>query len=195
MGIARVEMLGKNDLDLVPPEEAELFMANDQQVLINKEPLDIPEEPLETRFKGMRTLHTRKIPILDEQGNPQYLLGISEDITERKQAEAMLAQERNLLQTVIDTLPDSIYAKDTESRFTLANLTEIQLNGATTFEDLRGKNDFDRYPRELAEQYFAAEQPVLRRPRSHGQSSLAFVDQGSPARQSGPHRRVGGHDA
>jgi PAS domain S-box-containing protein len=88
MGFSRAEMLGKNDLDIVPLEEAELFMASDRQVLIDKEPLDIPEESLETRFKGIRTLHTRKIPILDQQGNAQYLLGISEDITDSKQAEA-----------------------------------------------------------------------------------------------------------
>ncbi len=137
---------------------------------------------------------------------------MTEDITERKQAELRLQellekvqQSEQLMRTLIDTLPDSIYAKDTESRFTLANLTEIQLNGATTFEDLRGKNDFDRYPRELAEQYFATEQPVLRDGIAlinheergldrAGQSSLAFVDQGSPARQSGPHHRAGGHD-
>jgi signal transduction histidine kinase len=45
---------------------------------------DIPEEPIKTRFKGVRFLHTKKVPICDAEGNPQYLLGISEDITERK---------------------------------------------------------------------------------------------------------------
>ncbi len=51
--------------------------------------LDIPEEPIATK-NGQRWLHTRKVPLLDEAGRPRYLLGISEDITERKRnAEAL----------------------------------------------------------------------------------------------------------
>jgi signal transduction histidine kinase len=54
--------------------------------------VDIPEEPIQTKHRGLRLLHTKKIPILDEKGRPQYLLGISEDITERKQAEEQIRQ-------------------------------------------------------------------------------------------------------
>ncbi len=48
--------------------------------------LDIPEETIQTA-NGERIFHTKKIPLNDEQGRPEYLLGISEDITERKRAE------------------------------------------------------------------------------------------------------------
>jgi light-regulated signal transduction histidine kinase (bacteriophytochrome) len=48
--------------------------------------VDVPEEPIQTK-RGLRWLHTRKVPILDDHGLPAYLLGISEDITERKRAE------------------------------------------------------------------------------------------------------------
>ncbi len=66
-----------------------------------------------------------------------------------------------LLRTLIDTLPERIFAKDLQSRFTLANASEIRLDGAASFEELRGKTDFDIYPRELAQQYFDDEQPIL----------------------------------
>jgi signal transduction histidine kinase len=59
--------------------------------------LDIPEEAIQTRFKGTRILHTKKIPIRDSQGQPQYILGISEDITEKKRVDEeriRLAQEQ-----------------------------------------------------------------------------------------------------
>jgi light-regulated signal transduction histidine kinase (bacteriophytochrome) len=49
--------------------------------------LDIPEEPIETG-RGRRWLHTKKVPIKDDAGGPVFLLGISEDITQRK-AEAL----------------------------------------------------------------------------------------------------------
>jgi two-component system cell cycle sensor histidine kinase/response regulator CckA len=85
LGLGREAMLGKNDYDFFSREQAEFFRAKDQEVLRSKALLDIPEEPIQTS-RGQRWLHTRKIPILDADGTPRYLLGISEDITERKQA-------------------------------------------------------------------------------------------------------------
>ena len=87
--------------------------------------------------------------------------GSLEDITERKQAEALLEEERNLLRTMIDHIPDLIYVKDAKSRFMLANLATLHSLGLTELRDLIGKTDFDLHPRELAEQYFADEQAIF----------------------------------
>lgn len=86
LGIPRAQLLGKNDHDLFPRSEADFFTAKDRLVLQQKSLLDIPEEPLDTKAKGTRILHTKKIPILDERGEPRFLLGISEDITEQRKA-------------------------------------------------------------------------------------------------------------
>jgi transcriptional regulator with GAF, ATPase, and Fis domain len=51
--------------------------------------LDIPEEPIQTAKQGQRLLHTKKVCIRGADGNTKYLLGISEDITERKQSESL----------------------------------------------------------------------------------------------------------
>ncbi|MCO5168427.1 MAG: ATP-binding protein [Planctomycetes bacterium] len=88
LGYTREELLGRSDHDFFPPEEAAFFEAKDRAVLAGGALVDIPEEPIHTRRRGVRYLHTKKIPLLDEAGRPAYLLGISEDITERKQAEA-----------------------------------------------------------------------------------------------------------
>jgi len=87
LGYSREELIGKNDYDFFPKEEAEFFTAKDREVLKKGELLDIPQESVKTRYKGERILHTKKIPILDQTGQPKYLLGISEDITESKEAE------------------------------------------------------------------------------------------------------------
>ena len=155
------EMIGKNDYDFFPKEEADAFVAKDREVLEGDVMVDIAEEPLQSRHQGLRWLHTRKIPLRDEQGNPQYLLGISEDITDRKRATDALAAERNLIRTLIDTIPDLIYAKDVESRFILANMSTAQQMGAATADDLLGKSDLDFYPRDLAVQYLASERPIV----------------------------------
>jgi PAS domain S-box-containing protein len=87
LGYSREELIGKSDYDFFPEQEADFFTAMDRQVLQRGHLLDIPEEPIETRRKGRRLLHTKKVPINSDNGTPQYLLGISEDITERKDIE------------------------------------------------------------------------------------------------------------
>src|SRR5215831_11988341 len=88
LGWPRAELLGKTDHDFYPKQEADFFHEKDRETLRNKVLVDIPEEPIHTRAHGLRWLHTKKVPILDERGEPKYLLGISEDITARKTSEA-----------------------------------------------------------------------------------------------------------
>lgn len=86
LGIPRSEMLGKSDFDFFPVEQAQYFVEADRRVLTRERVVDIPEEPIQTR-SGIRYLHTRKIPIFNKEGQAEYLLGVSEDITERKERE------------------------------------------------------------------------------------------------------------
>jgi PAS domain S-box-containing protein len=94
LGYNRKVLLGKNNLDLFPPEQAAHFMAKDREVLDGEVGmLDIPEEPIQTAKKGQRLLHTRKVCIRGADGITKYLLGISEDITERKRAEEQIRKD------------------------------------------------------------------------------------------------------
>ncbi len=87
--------------------------------------------------------------------------GIIRDVTERKQVEQALAEERNLLRTFIDNMPSLAYAKDLQGRFIVAN-PAIARSFETSLENLIGKSDFDFHPRRLAEQFYAREQEMLR---------------------------------
>jgi PAS domain S-box-containing protein len=89
LGVTRDQLIGKNDHDFFPAEQAEAFIAADRETLRGGAPVDIPEEPIQTPT-GTRWLHTKKVPIHDWLGQPKYLLGISEDITERREQEAAL---------------------------------------------------------------------------------------------------------
>jgi PAS domain S-box-containing protein len=84
LGCDREALLGKNDRDLFPPEQAAFFVARDREVLESGAFLDILEEPVLTARNGERLLHTRKVCIKGSDGKAKYLLGISEDITERR---------------------------------------------------------------------------------------------------------------
>ncbi|MGD0037328.1 MAG: PAS domain S-box protein [Bacteroidota bacterium] len=91
----------------------------------------------------------------------------------RKQTEDALATERNLLHTLIDSLPDRIYVKDTESRFLLNNLAHIRYLGAESQEEVTGKTDFDFRPSELATRYWSDDQHVI-------QSGEALINREEP---------------
>ena len=74
------------------------------------------------------------------------LQALGTDATERKRAERekmevqeKLSRERYLLRTLIDHLPDSIYVKDTQSRFIITNRAELSLIGAKSEEETIGK--------------------------------------------------------
>ena len=92
LGVARAALMGKNDHDFFPKEQADFFVAKDRKVLERGTVEDIPEEPIETP-QGRRWLHTRKIPILDALGEPRHLLGVSVDITEQKLARDELQEQ------------------------------------------------------------------------------------------------------
>ncbi|HEY8040486.1 MAG TPA: ATP-binding protein [Polyangiaceae bacterium] len=93
LGLRRGDLVGKNDFDFFPREQAEFFQARDRETLAGKAVVDIPEEPIQTP-RGERWLHTRKVPVLDANGLPAYLLGISEDITESRAAAAAVRRAK-----------------------------------------------------------------------------------------------------
>ncbi|HET6283870.1 MAG TPA: sigma 54-interacting transcriptional regulator [Polyangia bacterium] len=101
LGWSREQMLGKTDHDFYPKEEADFFQAKDRETFARGELVHVAEEPITTRHQGIRWLHTKKVPVY-EGTEPLYVLGISEDITERKLAEERArALERELSAVVL----------------------------------------------------------------------------------------------
>ena len=86
LGIPRQSLVGKSDYDFFPKEQADFFTAKDREVLASSDVLNIAEEEL-TSGGVTRILRTRKIGLRGPDGKPQYLIGISDDITEQKQTE------------------------------------------------------------------------------------------------------------
>ena len=92
LGLSPAEVIGKIDADFLPPEQADFVLAKDREVLDAGRQVDIPEQRIESQHLGTRILHTMKMPILDERGEPKFLLGISSDITASKLAEQALLE-------------------------------------------------------------------------------------------------------
>ena len=90
----------------------------------------------------------------------KVFVGIS-DITERRKAEAALAAERDLFQALLDNIPDTIYFKDTASRFTRINRAQANILGVAEPRDAIGKTDMDFQASDLAQSFYEEEQQIV----------------------------------
>lgn len=97
LGYARNDLIGKNDYDLFPTEQADGFTRNDRLVLQSHQLLETRGEKVKTASGETRWLHTFKIGLYDQQQQPSYLLGASLDITDRKHAEDSLRESEHKL--------------------------------------------------------------------------------------------------
>ena len=86
---------------------------------------------------------------------------LRERFANREQIEMVLERERLILQTVVENIPDAIYAKDTAGRKILANPADVRHSRRKSAAELIGKTDFDLYPPEIAAGYVADDQTVL----------------------------------
>jgi two-component system, sensor histidine kinase and response regulator len=115
-----------------------------------------------------------KTAVQDVGGKVIGIQGICWDVTARKLAEEELAYERYLLHSLMDTIPDSIYFKDRESRFIRINkamrlrkeiIDPANKRDAIAFSDPAeavGKTDFDFFTEEHARQAYEDEQEIMR---------------------------------
>lgn len=110
---------------------------------------------------GWRWWSARGKALRNEHGIAYKMIGSITDITEQKQAEDAISNERSLLRTIIDLIPDAIYAIDIKGRKILANAKEIELCGKNSEDEIIGKTDFDLYPVIEAQRYYEEDQIII----------------------------------
>jgi len=84
------------------------------------------------------------------------------EVTERKRAEEVLAQQQDLLQSLMDKIPDHIYFKDVNSRFIRVNRAMAEWTGMKQPAAMIGQTDFHIFSTEHAQQAYDDEQAVMR---------------------------------
>ncbi|WP_413166765.1 PAS domain S-box protein [Capilliphycus salinus ALCB114379] len=153
-GLKSEQVIGKTVHQLFPPEQAKRMVQQDQEALNWGMMLDIPEEPVHSHSLGRRILHTVKVPLYDEEMEPEYLLCICEDITERQQAEAQLRENEQFLQSIYQGAAVSIFVVDVldngEFRYVGLNPAHEQLTQLTNAQ-LKGKTPAQVLPPSAAE--------------------------------------------
>lgn len=189
-------LIGKTDFDIYPEARARPSFQEEQHILRTGQPLiGHIERYLQPEDGRVAWFHTTKMPWRDESGNVIGTFGVTRDITQLKEAEAILNYERELFRTLLDNSPDSIYFKDLQSRFVRISRSEAKsaweisrrqfeaehpgaacpehLSDVERFgEYLIGKTDFNTFGEERARSAFEDEQRIIRT----GQPLLAKVE-------------------
>jgi PAS domain S-box-containing protein len=159
------EVIGKDDFEIHPGELAEKYRKDDKRIMSTSHAESI-EEPWQSLGAEYGYIQVIKSPLFNNRKEVIGVIGIFWDITDRKKTEIELAEERNLLRTLIDIVPGYIYVKDRESRFILANKAVASLMGAIDTEELIGKSDFDFYSDSDAGNFRSDEQQIIKEEKS-----------------------------
>ncbi|MBE9118710.1 PAS domain S-box protein [Lusitaniella coriacea LEGE 07157] len=151
LGCPQEELIGKTDREVFSEDIAESFLTQDRKVLEQHQCVEVTQKFQETEGVEGRTLLTKKVPIFDEAGIPQYIMGFVEDITEFKKLEQTLEESKATNRAILNTIPDMMlrFKKDR---------TSIDCKVANTFEpplpqgELLGKKPEEMFPPDVAQQ-------------------------------------------
>ena len=153
--------IGMNDLELFPGEIGERGHRDNLEVIRTGRPIINREEEFVRQDGSHVWLLTSKIPLRDSQGDVIGLVGIGRNITDMKLATDRIEQERILLRTLIDVLPDPVYFKDLSGRKIISNVAYYHKKEPTDENNEIGKTDFDLFPGPVAIRGYLDDQKVF----------------------------------
>jgi|GEM_PF-1280754 len=167
LGHDRTELLGRNHYDVEFKEQADSATQHERAILRQHGVLENPNDLVYTP-NGPRTLHTKQIVLRDEHNVALYLLGISEDITERLAAKQALLELNSNLSATLQAIPDLMFELDQQGTY----LNIWAQNSAllyTNKELLLGHTVSEMLPTVAAQTVMAALAEAQRHGTSHGQ--------------------------
>lgn len=142
-GVSLENIIGYDDGHFFDLEISKDLIMNDRCVIDRGETIEREETNIIKSTGETRIYWTIKKPVLNDQDQIIGMCGISTDITKLKQEEYALAESRNLLKTIVDTVPVRIFWKDTELRYLGCNPSFAKDAGIASPEDIIGLDDYD----------------------------------------------------
>ena len=166
------ELIGKTDYHIWSLPDAINYVSDDRHVLESGVRKKVTERIV---FQGQKNgwIETTKTPFRDASGNLAGTVGIAVDITDYKNTQEELSQSKQLLQLVLDTIPQSVFWKDRDSNYLGCNLSFLRDAGIPDQQAILGKNDFEMpWTTEEAEFYRSCDQRVM----SADQAELGIIE-------------------
>lgn len=149
-GYTQEELLQMSSSDIAHPDYRFKDRPLYDDPMMDGEVLSYASERRYLRKDGSAFWANRTVSLArDTSGKPLYHIRIIQDVTERKKAEELIARERVLLRTIIDAIPDHIYAKDKAGGYMLANKGWLNARGVQD-PNIAGKTVYDFFKPKLA---------------------------------------------
>lgn len=151
------DVIGKKNERIFPKEEVGIYKVQIQKCL---EHLNVCA--VESVVDGTY-VECRIFPILNDEGKPEAVAGIVIDINDRKLREIEVEKQKNILRTIIDAVPESIFYKDRESKFIGYNKKFENFYNKLGVTDILGKTDLEIYSdKEVAAYFIEQDQEIMR---------------------------------
>jgi PAS domain S-box-containing protein len=158
VGASPDEIIGRRDEDFLTPEATRRAYAEDDEVLSSGRTLEREGliEPLhgEARW-GLKTKTALRMP-----DGSRYVVGVTMDITERRNAALEAERGRRFLYDVMDAMPTAVCVKDDQHRWAHVNLAFCRILGKPR-EALVGRTDTDLLDAETAREHYEQDRRVL----------------------------------
>jgi PAS domain S-box-containing protein len=164
-GYSREEVIGNRKIWewLYPdPEHRAEYLRKAKEIIEKGARPENYETILRCKDGTLKTISWYPNNIVDEKGTPIGSITVGIDVTEQKRMAQELAYERDILQTLMDNIPDTIYFKDATSRFMRINKAQARALGAKDTADAIGKTDFDFFGEEHAQNAYVDEQRIVK---------------------------------
>ena len=160
-GMTSEEMIGKSDADFLEPENAHKNRQDEIQILASGEGRERFIEKENLRGEGDAWVLTSKLPLRDSKNRIIGTFGVSSNVTEMVEAKNALEKEHNTLRTLIDSIPDSIYIRDAQGKYIIANKAFAEFLGLSSPADIAGLTPYDFYSKKAATSYLEEDREVI----------------------------------
>jgi PAS domain S-box-containing protein len=176
LGITREHMTGKTARELFSGSLADLIEQRERQFLETRGEQFFDETPVEVPGVGQRIVTSTRVPIVDDKGDLQFILGVVNDVTERRRAEDAERHNAEMLTATITSMADAVLVTGESGRVIIANPAAKSLFGDRT--DV-GSEDWARtYLRFLSDgitPFPSAETPIARAVRGESVDDLEII--------------------
>ena len=162
LGISEKEMIGNNFLSmgLLTPKSLSIVV-NQFQELLSKKVATSQETEIINKDGSILSVELSSFFLVRKENEIDNFVLVIRDISDRKQAEIKLSREHGLLQTLMDSIPDSIYFKDSENKFVMVNKAKAAHSNVKP-EEMIGKTDFDFLTEKEAEKAFNDDEEIMK---------------------------------
>ena len=157
---SRHTLIGRSNDEIYEPNLADRLNLSDREILVSREPIELPVEQYVMPGHPSRWISVRKTVLLGEDNQPEYILEFGRDVTEEEQLDLRLREHLHFLEQLVDAIPSPLFFKDPKGRYLSVNQAFERYIGISR-EEITGKTVFDIATPAMARMYNRADMDLL----------------------------------